>query len=268
METSKNPRSVYMIAVTSVMFLVSVCVTLVAAFLLVEQDRGFLFWLTVGFVVLVELVAFSFTLGHLTARLRKDRDQVSVPMLVASWVTLVTYTFVGAASIIIYALTRDINDPADKAFAAVLMVETAIAFLLVLLLRSWDLFFRAGQPPIQNIRQEHRASGLTLQPVLGRLETMARRDPTLAISFEKIAKRLNIVQSALLHSHGGGIGSREAGVANGIDPAVETEMRDRLAKLSEAVETFDGGDHDGQQIAQIESLAEQLQNSVAALDLD
>ena len=189
-------------------------------------------------------------------------------MIVASWLVLVIYGFVGAASIMIYSLIRDANDPADKAFAAVLMIETALAFLFVLLLRSWDLFFQAGQPPIAARRKEHRARGLTLQPLLGRLRTLTCPDPAQGVRLDKIVKRLDVVQSALLHSHGGGVGSREAGRTHALDPAVESEMSAVLTQLDNAVGGLRDGDGVEQRIAEIESLVEHLQGFVSALELD
>jgi len=266
MEASKNLRNAHMIAVASVMFLVAASVTIAAAFLLVEKDRGFLFWLTTGFVILVELIAYSFALGLLTSKLRKD--QVSTPMIVASWVTLAIYAFVGTTSIIIYALIRDVDNPADHAFAAVLMIETAVAFLLVLLLRSWDLFFHASQPPIGSRREEHHAKGMTLQPLLGRLRTLNCPDPSQGVRLDKIAKRLDVVQSALIHSHGGGIGSREAGRTQALDPAVETEMSAVLVELQDAIKGLEDGDSGEQRVTEIESLVERLQGLLSALQLD
>jgi hypothetical protein len=255
-----------MIAVASVMFLVAAGVTVAAAFLLVEEDRGFLFWITTGFVLFVELLAYSFVLGMLTSNLRKD--QVSTPMIVASWVVLVIYGFVGAGSIIIYALIRNADDPGDKAFVAVLMIETGVAFLLVLLLRSWDLFFQAGQPHIGARREEHRAKGMTLQPVLARLRTLTCPDPGRALRLDRVAKRLEVVQSALVHSHGGGVGSREAGPSTLLDPAIESEVAAVLLQLQEAAMSLDDSDSGEQRIAQIESLAERLQGFVSRLQLD
>ena len=266
METSRNPRSAYMIAVASVMFVVAAGVTIGAAFLLVERDRGFLFWVTTGFALFVELAAYSFALAMLTSRLRKD--QVSTPMVVASWVVLVIYAFVGAGSIVVYSLIRNADDPGDKAFAAVLMIETTLAFLLVLLLRSWDLFFQAGQPPIVARREEHRAKGLTLEPVLGRLRTLKRSDPTEGVRIDRIVKRLEVVQSALVHSHGGGVGSREAGDTHSLDPAIEGEMSAVLVQLQDAARALESGDGEGRRVAEIESLAVRLQSLISVLQLD
>ena len=93
METDKNPRLGYMIAVSSVGFVIAVAVTICAAFLFVPEDRGFVFWMTVGFVVFVELVAYSFLLGLLTSKL--GDVQITTPTIVSSWTVLVLYACVG-----------------------------------------------------------------------------------------------------------------------------------------------------------------------------
>jgi hypothetical protein len=255
-----------MIAIASVMFLLAVAVTIAAAFLIVEKDRGFLFWLTTGFAIFVELAAYSLALGLLTAKARKK--QISTPMVVVSWVVLVVYAVVGVASIIIYSAIRDADRPADKAFGAVLMIETAVAFLLVLLFRSWDLFFQAGQPPIALRREEHRAKGLTLQPLLVRLRAVNWGEPVLAVRADKVLKRLDVVQSALMHSHGGGIGTREAGQTHIIDPVAENGIQGALAEFESAVAALEAGTDIERQVVQVESIAGRLQGFVSALQLD
>jgi len=266
METAKHPRTIYMIGMTSVIFVIVAGVTIGAALMMVEEDRGFLFWFTVGFLLFVELAIYAFALDGLTAKMRTT--QTSTPALVASWGVLVIYGLIGLISIIIYSLVRDAEDPADKFFAAIMMIETAIAFVLVLATRSWDIFFQAGQAAVAEKREEHRAKSVSLKTVLIQLASVQRADPEQGIRLDKITKRLEGVEATLTHSHGGGVGSREGGRTAAIDPAIEGQLDSALLQLEGAVVGISSGDNQEQRLSEIEALTARLQGFISALQLD
>lgn len=85
---------------------------------------------------------------------------------------------------------------------------------------------------------------------------------------DKVLKRLEVVQSALLHSHGGGVGSREAGHIHTINPVVEGQITAILVELEAVVAGLETGTDTERNVKEVESLAGRLQGFVSALQLD
>lgn len=267
MPPTERSRAGFMIAMVSLMFLIAVGVTIAAALLfVVEHDRGFLFWVTTGLLVFIELVAYGFTLSLLLAR--AGAPKVSTPMVVASWRILILYALVALISIIIYSMIRDKLHPSDRIFATVLMIETALGLLGVMLVRSWDLYFQANEQPMLAQREAHRTMARPLGPVLERLRAIRLADPPMAVRLGRLMKRLETVEQALSHSHGGGVGSREAGATHPGAPDTQELSAQGIADLDAVATGLEAGTNSDAFLAEGEKLAARLQGGVSALELD
>ncbi|MCY2927569.1 MAG: hypothetical protein NT031_19445 [Planctomycetota bacterium] len=266
MPPTERSRAGFMIAMVSLMFLIAVGVTIAAAFLFVEHDRGFLFWVTTGLLVFIELVAYSFVLSLLVGR--AGGVKVSTPMIVASWRILALYALVALTSVVIYSLLRDKDHPSDKIFATVLMIETALGLLGVMLVRSWDIYFQANEQPMLAHREAHRTMARPLGPVLERLRAIRLADPPMAVRLGRLMKRLETVEQALSHSHGGGVGSREAGVTHPGAPDAQELIAQGIADLDAVATGLEAGTNSDAFLAEGEKLATRLQGGVSALELD
>jgi hypothetical protein len=181
---------------------------------------------------------------------------------------LALYVLVGSASIIIYSVIREADKPADKSFVAIFIIETALAFLLILFIRSWDLFFQSGQAPFVARREAHRIKGMTLQPLLEEMRVLRISHPDLGVRLDRITKRLEAVHSSLLHSHGGGVGSPEGGCTHVIDPAVEEKMVTIIEQMNNAIEGSNDDVNIEHRVDDIERMTEHLQDIISSLQLE
>jgi hypothetical protein len=267
MTSSAPPRTRSTIAIVTLAFLVVVGVTYAAAFLFVpdKDNRGLIFWALTTFLVFVELMAYSFVLSLLAARTRQTK--VSTPMVLVSWRILAVYALAGLSSIIIYHMIRRGGHEHDKAFAAVLMIESALALLAMMLVRSWDLYFQANEAPMLAQREADRVTALTLRPLLERLRALRPADSGVVVRLDRLAKRLETVEGQLAHSHGGGLGSREAGATHPAGAGAHEKLTQCLTALEPVVAALEGGADPAGELGKAETIATQLQGCIAALDL-
>lgn len=263
MEATRNPKSLMMMIIVAIMFIIVVGVTIFAAMSFVRQpDRGFLFWATTGFILFIETVGFAFIAGLISG------SRTTTPVIAASWTVLIVLAVVGIASIAIYHAMRDPNAPADQAFGAILAIEVSLAIVIVLFLRGWDTYFNAAAEPIAIQRKEHATRGRSLQGLIIRMRGLSWADHELARRADTLLKRLDSAQTSLSHSHGGGAGSREAGKAQAVDPAADSQLQSLLADLDAQVSGLEQGEDPAGRLGQVEVLTNRLQGQIAALQLD
>ena len=266
MDKAEHSRGTGASAVVTAAFLLAVVATVGAALLLVPAPRSFLFWLATGFALFVEVVAYAFAGGPLALKLRLG--QMSYPMIVATWVTLGLYALIGAGSILTYWFIRNGKHPDGRVIAAILLVETVVAILVVLRFRTWDPLFLTEQARVGAQREQHRANGASVQRLVERLRAVNCPDPACAVRIDRIAKRLESTQAGLLHSHGGGVGSREVGNPPTPDPVAERAVADVVGQLEVAIGNLNGGEDLAPRLDLIERLAASLHESAATLLLD
>jgi hypothetical protein len=263
MQQARNTKSLMMMIVLGVIFVLIAGVTIFAAMSFVRQpDRGFMFWMTTGFILFIETLIFAGAMGLLAGK------GSSTPIILANTRVVLILGVVGLASIIIYHVIRDPDAPADKAFGAVMAIEVTVAIAVIILLRAWDTYFNAMTAPIAAQRREHAVKGRSLQAQLVRLRGLSWTDNELAMRADRILKRLEAAQGALAHSHGGGGGSREAGQLQAVRPEDDEQIQSLLGQLDSAVSDLERGQDVAAGLSQAETLASRLSGQISAMQLD
>lgn len=232
------------------------------------QARGFLVWFAIGFLCFLELAATLL----LTTGLVRRRTQGRGPSGAAVQIILrllVLYALVGAASIAVYSLIPGHTGDTDRTFVALMIAELVVAFIVAAVVYGHDLSMRSTITPVLEKRRQHAAKARSIEGVLAALAAAPLTADALRLRRETLTKKLQALNVALAHSHGGGVGSKEAGLAHPDDPAAEETLDATLAEMMRAAMTLLAADAAAAEttLAALERLAAQVQAAVDALDL-
>ena len=241
--------------------------TALLGFNLSAPPRGFMFWTLLGFVCSVEFLAGVWTVNAFARARCKYRP--SGATLAATYAIVGAFAGTGVLGILVYWLFRDEQGSRDPAFAAAMFAVGAAWFVLAFLLYAFDLRVQGAARPALDKRAEHLSRANSLKTSLATLRSLQPASGDLRIRAETLAKKLETAQTSLSHSHGGGIGSWEAGRANPADPELDLRIRAALESIDSSLARIPSGDDPAfaSALPELERLAANLSAAVAALGL-
>jgi hypothetical protein len=187
----------------------AVITTATVGYLVSSPPRGFTFWLGVGFLCVIEFIAGLLVLNHFSRARSEYRP--SGATLSAVYGIAAAYAVLALLAIVIYWMVRKDDGSQDGIFAAIFMVLTVVMSLLAFLLYAYDLHFQSSKRPADATRAQHKISAKSLAPLLSSLRTFKTDDDSLRHRASVALKKLETIETALSHSHGGGSGSWEGG---------------------------------------------------------
>jgi len=165
-------------------------------------------WVGVGF-----LCATEFLFGVLTVNIfarAKCQYRPSGAVLAITYKMVGAFAMSGILSIVVYWIVRDKDGTKDGLFTAVLMAITTFWFIVAFLLYANDLRTQAADRPAQEKRGEHKGYARNIKAALIGIRSVRTDSVERRRSLEVIAKKLEAIDVALSHSHGGGASSWEA----------------------------------------------------------
>jgi hypothetical protein len=257
--------------------------TVAFVLLVTEPPRSTLTWTTMGFILFVEFLAG--TLGVNLLSRQRCRHKLSGAAVVVSYAVLTAYALAGLIAIVVYSFVRDDQNPKDGAFSGVLILLTVLAVCAVVIVYAYDLFFHVQMEPVLAKRQEHSKQGTTIAEAIRALSNTDAPNSELLVRRGKLVKRLEAMETALSHSHGGGIGSEAMETAlshshgGGIgsiegwrthadDPDAERKLRSTAARLDElAHELPSEPEAYAAALSEIEKTTQVLEGAIARLSL-
>jgi hypothetical protein len=172
-----------------------------------------------------------------------------------------TYTAAGLLSIIIYSAVRSDSGSGDVKFVVVLVAETVLAFLIATLLYAYDYFLASTSQALTERREHHGEKSRSIRATLRTVGNLVLTDVELLRRRNALTKHLQRLETALGHSHGGGVGSREGGWQHPRDPESEAEL-DHAVDALNAV----GGRLASADPAELPPLLDEMERLTAALD--
>ena len=228
---------------------------------------GFMAWMTIGFLCFIEFLVTVLGINGLVGKRRRRRPSGAI--LIVSFGVVGIYAAIGLLSIIVYNVLRDSAGSDDSRFVAVLVAETVIAFIIVTLLYAYDFFIASASQALIDAREHHAAGGRSIRSVLGALKSLQLAEPELLQGCERLTKKLQRLETALAHSHGGGVGSREAGWQHPRDPNTEAMVDNTVGGLNAAGArlTAMGAEGAATAIEEMDRLAAQLESALDSLQL-
>ena len=264
MAQGNSHRGPYMMVVLTGLAILAVATPMTVAMLVTEAPRGFIFWMLTMFLCFAELAIYGLAMGALAAKAGKPRTSGASAILL--WMIVAAYLAVGLVTILIYWAVRDSENPPDKVFAAIFGAITVAFFILAGLVRTWDLYFQGMERPVMERRAEHARKARSLAPLMARIRALPLEGDDRVLA-DRMVKRLETAETALKHSHGGGLGSHEGGAQHVVDPAAEADMDARIDDLDGVVAQLESGGVDADGLAKLESVARSVEALVTALDL-
>lgn len=239
----------------------------IISFLVTSPPRGFMFWVSTGFLYTVE-----FLVGILWVN---TFARASCEYRPSGAVLAITYSIVGAfaasglLSIIVYWVFRDANGSKDDVFTAILMGITVFWFAIAFLLYAYDLYTQARERPAMAKRAEHREYARSLKPILAAIRSVKPADDEHRNRLALLAKKIETLDGSLSHSHGGGIGSWEAGRSHQLSPEHEQAIQQSILSIEGVIPRLGNGSGPdfASAISEIEQSVARISIAVDALGL-
>lgn len=226
-----------------------------------------MFWVGVGFLCLIEFLAGILTI-NIFARARCDY-RPSGAILAISYGIIGAFAASGLLSIAAYWVLRDDEGSKDGVFTAVIMVITVFWFIVAFLLYAYDLHFQAIARPAKEKRAEHKNYSRSLAPLLSALRAFQTTDDKIRTRVSIALKKLESVDGALSHSHGGGIGSWEGGRQHPSSSGEDQALQENIENLVSLAPQLSGGatTDAGATLAELEQCVEKVSRSLDVIEL-
>ena len=221
----------------------AILATILIGYVVTEPPRGFMYWVAVGFLCLVEFLVGALAINQFSRA--SCQYKPSGAILVISYAIIGSFAVTGIVAITIYWLIRDENGSHDAIFTAVLMILTVCWFGIAALLYANDLRSQVQMKPVLEKREEHRSFAISLSPILSQIRSLDLKNDSQRSQLDRLQKKVETLSTALKHSHGGGLGSIEAGRSHPLDPRQEEIIRIGIVEMSEAfdlIQTENAGD--------------------------
>lgn len=212
----------------------AILATNLIGYVMTEPPRGFMYWVGVGFLCLIEFLVGAIAINQFSRAHCQNRPSGAI--LAISYGIIGSFAVTGIISIVIYWIFRDEDGSHDGIFAGVLILITVIWFGVAALLYANDLRTQAQMKPVLEKREEHRNLALSLSPVLSQIRSLDLKNDRQLSQLDRLQKKIETLSTALKHSHGGGLGSIEAGGSNPVDPRQEEIIRIGIEEMSEALD--------------------------------
>jgi hypothetical protein len=179
------------------------------------------------------------------------------------------YAASGLIATVVYLALRSKNGSSDGKFLAVFLLITLLWFIIVAVLYAQDLFSQDTARAVNEKRADHDRRARSLRTTLSKIRAVRTDDDNLRARLAVLAKRLEGAETALAHSHGGGVGSWETGKAHPWSPEddrVLTECIDKIGDVADRISLSDQQEL-GASVSEMETCAARLSSKVDALDL-
>jgi hypothetical protein len=232
------------------------------------EARGFLTWFAIGFLCFIELALTLMATNALVRRQTAGRGPSGAAVQITVRIILI-YAAVGLVTIALYAVVPGRDGSSDRTFVAIMIGELVIALIVAAVVYGHDLSMRSTMAPVLEQRREHAAKARSLQSVINAVVSAPLTGDALRLRRETLVKKLENLNVALAHSHGGGVGSKEAGLQHADDPAAEQTLDaacTEMIRLSMQLVATDAAGAEST-LASLERLAAQMQVAVDTLEL-
>jgi hypothetical protein len=215
--------------------LASVVATWVVAMLAFDPPRGVAFWWVAGFLTAAEMLG---TLLASHAAVWRSGPGPSGAALGVVGAVFLVWVLVGAASIGLFLAFRESSGLGDGKFAALVLIECTVAFLVAALFYGHDVSVQLAAAPTRVVEAENGDRARRLRSAAESLRNRAHPDHSLRSRLFVLAKRLDSLEATLRQ-----VRTPEAmgGSANGGGTGVEIDAL--LAELlAEARAVANGAD--------------------------
>jgi hypothetical protein len=262
MNDARSSGRTKLIVIVALLTLVSVGATIGVSYLVAPSPRGFVANVATAFAVMVETAIGLLMVGSLLAR-RSGVGGAGTGILVG---TVVVYAIGGFVTIGAYALLRDGDENANWLWAA-LLVETALIFVAAGAFWGTADAIANSEAPILQRRADHAATGRMVRDAASRLRGVTLSDDDQMVRADQLVKRLDALATALTHSHGGGIGSREGGMQQPVDPGAEQDLAAAAQALAADSARLTPGAEVAPTLERLHAEADRLRSAAARLGL-
>jgi hypothetical protein len=256
-----------MIVVLIAIGLVSSVTTIVVGYMIGPTPLGFIGWLLIGFLCFIELLLCIIGINALVGRKRRKRPSGAV--LLITYGVVFVYAGVGLTSIILYSVVRPETGAGDRSFLAILLAETVLAFIIVTIFYAYDLFLASASETMIRARDHDLDSSRTVRGILAALSDLVLSNEDLLARRERLVKKLSKAETALAHSHGGGVGSREGGWQHPDDSEAVAAADDAIRGLDGTSTLLAGEDEEGlaRRFDDLERLTARLADALRRMEL-
>ncbi len=182
-------------------------VTVVTLYFVSPPPMGFVRLALMWFLCGVELIVGLMAMNALAPGARGERT--SGALMANLSLLLVRYAVVGLIIIVLYSLFRSRDGSGDSLFCLFFFGGSTLYFALLVFTYGWDRAFAKESHRINEARAEHRDFATPLSAAARRLRSLTPADPGALVRVQALVKRIDTARTALQHSHGGGVGSRE-----------------------------------------------------------
>lgn len=263
MSDARSTATGKFLTIVGVLTFVAVAATLGFSFLVAPSPRSFTANVATGFVCMVETVVGLLVAGAAARRRGAGPGGAATPVLVA---VTVLYAVVGFLTIGVYAIAHSAKSGGEWLWAA-LIVETAVAFIAAGAFWGGAELVAAAEAPALARRAGHADLARHVREAATRLRGLSTRDPDEMKKIDSLVKRLSLVESALSHSTGGGVGSKEGGGSPSSDPAAEEELVSAAQALAADASSLAPGAQNAASLDRIAAGADRLRSAVDRLGL-
>lgn len=236
--------------------------------LVFDPPRNFIFWISIGLIfslvyvcaVAGENLAVSFSL--------KLKPSGATIAIMSGIIFLSILSFI-LCTAVYSALTVSSNE-VDIAFAVAMVVMSFILLTVTASINVRDLCLQETERPAMETRAKHVDLGKSLMRGLSFARHAKIIDDGNLKALAVLIKRLESIQVALAHSHGGGIGSWEIGRLHPqYSEQDEQTLQENVAKIVQLLESIakGGSDESGAMIKELENTVDVVSNKIEALEI-
>lgn len=263
----QEPRPLKFILTILGLTAIAMATTAAVGYLVTDPPREFMFWIGMGFLCTVEFL-FGILAVNTFARSRCEY-RPSGAILAISYGIIGAFALSGLLSIIVYSIVRDDEGSRDGAFTAVMMALTVFWFIVAFLLYAYDLHAQAVARPAKEKRAEHKNYARSLAPLLSALRAFKTTDDGVRTRVSIALKKLESIDGALSHSHGGGIGSWEGGRQHPSPSGEDQSIQEGIGILLRLATEFSDGTATGVGAAlnELEQCVERVSRALDQIEL-
>lgn len=236
-------------------------------YLFSSPPRSIFFWVAIGFACMAEFLVGVMAVNMYARSFCEYRPSGAIISITYSIIG--AFTVSGLVAIFVYSVVRNEDGTMDAAFGGVMIAITVIWFSAALMLYAYDLRSQEGARPMLERRVAHRMQARSVAPMLSTLRGFKTNDDMLRARVSLAMKKLEAIDVALTHSHGGGSGSWEAGRQHTISPEHDQIIQDNIQALQGLVSkliTLTTAEDDST-ISDFEICLAKISNSLDAIEL-
>lgn len=244
----------------------AIIATASVAYFVASPPRGFIFWISTGFICFVEFLAAIIAISTFTETRYGLRPSSATRAIIFG--VVVAYAVTGLASILIYSVARGENGDSDGRFLAAIIGISIFWFVIAAILYGYDLFSQSAARPVAEKRFDHGKQARSLNGILFTVRALSISDDALRTRLSIIVKNLEGVELALAHSDGGS--SHQGSGISGADSAIsDTVLTESIGEIGKMTALLSNGKPESYEavITDLEGQTANLQSAVLVLNL-